>query len=264
MDVVADILSIAKGDATAVTMSLFMGLVKVYSVKSNSWPRVKDFPYCIWYIWYLRVNGVVNDDKVARMCEIESVAKGKRFPLLHLVHLVPGVFISGALHWVANERPASSYMIAVFDLGSEEYELVPTPEFSDKNFTMNLDDLGGSLCMYCGYFDYHVDIWVMKEYGIKESWTKLFSFVQGSVIKSFHYVKPIAYSKNGRELILGQDNAMLLRYDLKKEKVTTIKIHGLRYIRNTHMCLGSVVPLHGVGESDEKQQAQKKMHKKKR
>ncbi|XP_059645955.1 F-box protein CPR1-like [Cornus florida] len=199
--------------------------VKVYSVKLNLWRRVKDFPYYIRY------------------------------------HQENGVFISGALHWVGNERRESSsiisHLIVAIDLGSEEYRLVPTPEFSDKNFFMHVVDLGGCLCIYCDYFDGHGDVWVMKEYRIKESWTKLVSFVS----KQFGYFKLIAYSKCGGKVMLEQADRELLWYDLKKmEKLEKIKIHGLPSFESTddmfltyqekNICLESLVPLHGVGESD--------------
>ncbi|XP_059632197.1 F-box protein CPR1-like [Cornus florida] len=210
--------------------------VKVYSMKSNSWRRVKDFPY------YLSK------------------------------YQISGVFISGALHWVVNQRSESpscmAALIASFDIGSEEYGLVPMPEFSDKNFYMTLIDLGICLCVFCEYVS-HADVWVMKEYGVEESWTKLLSIAKGGEIMSFHHRMPVAYSNSGKEVILRQDGAELLLYDFEKEKVKKIKIPGLPRFGSTHLCLGSLVPLHGVGAlcgvggSDEKnQQSQKKSKKK--
>ncbi|EEF28909.1 conserved hypothetical protein [Ricinus communis] len=43
------------------------------------------------------------------------------------------------------------------------------------NYCM-LSELGGCLCMSNNVFAYdHVDIWIVKEYGVEESWTKSFS-----------------------------------------------------------------------------------------
>ncbi|PON58766.1 hypothetical protein TorRG33x02_290210 [Trema orientale] len=60
------------------------------------------------------------------------------------------------------------------------------PDYGDRGFHMNLGVLGDCLCVISNYTsnrtkDFRkrksdcVDIWVMKEYGVKESWTKLYS-----------------------------------------------------------------------------------------
>ncbi|KAA8516860.1 hypothetical protein F0562_017322 [Nyssa sinensis] len=147
--------------------------VKVYNLKSNSWRRIPDFPY---YLCHDEVNGIL---------------------------------AGGALHWVVRRKPkpATANLIAGFDIGTEEYRLVPQPEYENKKFLMNIGVLGECLCILCNYYLVGVDIWVMKEYGVKESWTKLFSVVQPSVTRSFWYVwpRPIAYSKSRREVLLALD-----------------------------------------------------------
>ncbi|XP_071724004.1 F-box protein CPR1-like [Rutidosis leptorrhynchoides] len=57
--------------------------------------------------------------------------------------------------------------------------------------------LGGCLCVGI-YYRGRVDKWVMKEYGVKESWTKLFSFE----LKEGTFQSPIAYSRNGDWLLM--------------------------------------------------------------
>lgn len=63
-------------------------------------------------------------------------------------------------------------LIASFNLGTEKYQLDPQPEYSEKNFHMNVLELGGSLCVLCNYLSY-IDIWVMNDSGVKDSWIKL-------------------------------------------------------------------------------------------
>ncbi|CAK9144101.1 unnamed protein product [Ilex paraguariensis] len=70
-------------------------------------------------------------------------------------------------------------LISAFDVGTEEYRLVPQPEYADKNFHMNVEVLGGCLCLLCNYYPHHIDVWVMKDYGVKES---------------FEFFRSIAYS----------------------------------------------------------------------
>lgn len=151
--------------------------VKVYSMKSNLWRRIQDFPY---YLRYKRCYGVL---------------------------------VGSALHWVVSRKPESdtANLIAAFDLTTEEYLLVPQPEFSSKDFHMNIGELEGCLCILCNYIQKRVDVWVMKDYGVKESWTKMFSVAQPAVIRSFEFVIPLAYSKGDRDILLVQDNKKLIQ-----------------------------------------------------
>ncbi|OMO97101.1 F-box protein [Corchorus olitorius] len=78
----------------------------------------------------------------------------------------------------------------------------------------------GNLCV--GYKNDDLmmtDIWVMKEYGNDESWTKLFS-IRGAPLS-----KPLTYIHGGEQVLLlststeGSAAAKLIYYNLKKEKI---------------------------------------------
>ncbi|KAI5411101.1 hypothetical protein KIW84_056301 [Lathyrus oleraceus] len=83
-----------------------------------------------------------------------------------------GKYVSGTINWLAQRWPRSSPpFIVSFDLGNESYQEVLLPdnkEVNDNFFT--LDVFADCLCVLCGH-----DVWLMKEYGNKESWTKLFT-----------------------------------------------------------------------------------------
>lgn len=94
-------------------------------------------------------------------------------------HAVPmddsGKFLNGALHWLASSKsPGYSSVIAAFNLADEGFVELPPPATLDKNkFVFNrLVVLEGCLCMVDDHFHDHIDVWVMKEYGNGESWTK--------------------------------------------------------------------------------------------
>ncbi|KAM6601922.1 hypothetical protein CsatA_021531 [Cannabis sativa] len=120
-----------------------------------------------------------------------------------------GVLVGNALHWVVYRKPVSdvSNLIAAFDIVSEEYYVVPQPNFVDCDFHMTLNVLGSCLCLIANYTSERssyfwetkadrIDIWVMKDYGVKESWTKLCSVVPSDEINSFCYVFPVTYLKH--------------------------------------------------------------------
>ncbi|KAG5551601.1 hypothetical protein RHGRI_009870 [Rhododendron griersonianum] len=86
--------------------------------------------------------------------------------------------LNGAFHWLTFDR-ASPDFIRCFDFDSERFRVVcEPPEFGThkKEFPnhMSLGVLGGSLSICDFSSPICVEIWIMKDYGIKESWTKEF------------------------------------------------------------------------------------------
>ncbi|XP_059627463.1 F-box protein CPR1-like [Cornus florida] len=153
---------------------------------------------------------------------------------------MPAVFVRGALHWVVCGEPRSDKrnLIDAFDLGVEKYRLVPQPDYLvDKDFLLCPGSLGGRLCINCNYDGNYVDIWVMNEYGVKESWTKLFSVVQ------FGYGRPLAYSRTGEKVLLNQDHSNLFWLDLKRKTVKKVRIPGSPTFFDDSICVGSLVPI---------------------
>ncbi|XP_059646513.1 F-box protein CPR1-like [Cornus florida] len=187
----------------------FDSIVKIYSLKSNSWRRIQDFPY------YFLHNGP------------------------------DAALASGAFHWVVSRKPYSDTvrLIAAFDLGIEQYRLVPLPEFSDENFRMYVDVLGGCLSLLCNYARVRAEVWVMKEYGVKESWTKLFCVAQPTIIRSFRYVRTLAYSKTGEKVLMQRDDQKLLWYDLGKKRIKKLKIRSRLVPDEVEIYFESLVPL---------------------
>ena len=190
--------------------------VKVYSLKNDSWNRVQDCPYYLY-----------------NPCS-------------------SGTLASGALHWLVNPKVESDRtdLILAFDLAVEEYRLVPPPDFYDKNSNMDVGVLGQCLTIHCHRYRDRLDVWVMKEYGVKDSWMKLFSVTQPETITSFDYVRPVAYSKSGGEVLLGKDVKKLLWYDLNKKRVRNVRIQGAPDMFDLDICWGSLVSLGGNGEGN--------------
>ncbi|KAK4594325.1 hypothetical protein RGQ29_018132 [Quercus rubra] len=82
---------------------------------------------------------------------------------------------NGALHWLGQDKQNGSTIIVSFDLESENFQQIPTPDncksrLDRKDWRVVL--LGGCLCIV-DYNDHkRADIWSMKIYGVKESWIK--------------------------------------------------------------------------------------------
>ncbi|KAL9223995.1 hypothetical protein vseg_000072 [Gypsophila vaccaria] len=122
--------------------------------------------------------------------------------------------ISHWLFWKYSER---RHRIRGFCFTSRSWtRYIPLPDFFDyddgsvahdavveMNDILNLGVLDGCLCLVTKIlpkFDYTY-VWVMKEYGVKESWKKLLRISDVSVVGPLSSV-PVGYSEGGDELLL--------------------------------------------------------------
>ncbi|KAK2995763.1 hypothetical protein RJ640_012225 [Escallonia rubra] len=147
----------------------------------------------------------------------------------------------------------SACVIVAFDVDLEKFRLVSQPEFSDKNvLDMNLVVLGGCLCAIVAYKERRVEIWVMKEYGIKESWANLTSVsLVFDESNARLQLNPLAYSRSGDQVLQSHNNTRLSWYDLVKMEFRNVKVCGLPSWLYAGVCVESLVSLNGYGEESE-------------
>ncbi|OMO90612.1 hypothetical protein COLO4_19027 [Corchorus olitorius] len=116
------------------------------------------------------------------------------------------ILANNALHWMLRDKISPSIgLVVAFDLTSERYRCVSLPLLVKGKrlyHQINIKELGGCLCMigrrYHTCYDNYVDIWVMEEYGVRESWTKLSTLS----MSGFLSIESVAYSKCGQKLLL--------------------------------------------------------------
>ncbi|KAI3774432.1 hypothetical protein L1987_48987 [Smallanthus sonchifolius] len=200
--------------------SLFKELVhskiEVFSLKTEVWREIGDFPYHLCSRRYLNV------------------------------------FANGALHWLVSRKPEVKvgFLIAAFDLATEEFKLVPQPDFANEKVQVNLGVLGGCLSMVCNYPKSNVDVWVMKSYGVKDSWRKLISTADVKIVRDLDFLRPIVYSKSGREVLLEKNFERLYWYHLENKTVERFKVAGMPRLFVTEMFMGSLVQTCAVKKND--------------
>lgn len=113
-------------------------------------------------------------------------------------------FVHGAFHWVGL---SGCYTIVSFNISNEVYGEIPLPEqmcniLEAKFIEYGVSVLGGMLCFYSTYYNLWeglFKLWVMKDYGVKESWTELLTIHGGSIF--FYAAKPIYMYANGEVLL---------------------------------------------------------------
>nr|XP_008391526.2 F-box protein CPR1-like [Malus domestica] len=151
--------------------------VHVYSLKSNLWKKIQSMP-----------------------------SKG-----LELVSKIQ--FSKGALNWVMANNNMS--IILTLDLATEKYGEFYSPVNGILDISIELEVLGGYLCVCIhNYNNSEFGIWLMKEYGARESWTLLYS----SISHICNRYKPLVFSKNGEMVLVQSESHPGFRwFDLEEE-----------------------------------------------
>ncbi|CAN1173431.1 F-box protein CPR1 [Linum perenne] len=175
----------------------------------------------------------------------------------YVLHQKMGAFLGGAIHWIATSFNdlATPRTILGFDLGLCECKEIPQPDYAKGGgLNLRVAVLGNCLSIfdYCkGKF---VDVWMMKEYGVKDSWMKLFSVPypvlcyevfdgpRGSCIKGGDGIRALGFSMNGGEVLLQLDGRGLVWYDINKGCADEVTICGLNSgFMDAIVCYGSLV-----------------------
>lgn len=184
--------------------------VEVYSLKTDSWKRIGDFSYGIPTVY-------------------------------------TGEFANGLLHWLAPGKGSGyTHVIASLDLANETYDEVSLPNYDDVGYNLGLFVLRGCLGALCAYPRARADVWVRKEYGVTESWTKLFTLPYRPVPWMTNLSAPLCISKNG-EILMNFEQRLGL-YSLEKGTFRKLVIPNLcPSVQINQMCtyVGSLVSPNG-------------------
>ncbi|CAN0890787.1 F-box protein CPR1 [Linum grandiflorum] len=195
--------------------------VKVYSYRTNSWKKIKEVPF---YLRFLHK------------------------PLYQVLHRRGyGVLVGSALHWMLPQRPTlglKDYIVS-FDFVAEQFVEISQPVYENREMSYEVDvgALDGNLCAMCNYDHVCVDLWVMKEYGVKESWTRLFSVQRIRSTTAFAFLRPLMYSKDGKELLLEVNDERLVWYDWNSGKARPVRIRGSPKSFGAVICVESLIPI---------------------
>ncbi|XP_057481275.1 F-box protein At3g07870-like [Actinidia eriantha] len=133
------------------------------------------------------------------------------------------VYLNGNIHWLCDvESPES---ICSFDVEKELFQAFPAPPcLSRGTLYKSFGLLGGCLCVCDNSSDSEFVVWTMKEYGIKESWTKELVIRNNSDLDRLSYaiVTPIKVWQNGDVLMLWRGDIL---FSYSPERKTLEEVH---------------------------------------
>ena len=160
--------------------------------------------------------------------------RGSRFIIVQRFSLV---FVNGSVHWFAEDDNDSDdddddvdamvrNMIISFDIKDEVFHEMAVPKCLEGRLNLNtkVAVLGGLLALVpCNSNLYFSDpcysVWVMKEYGVVESWTKLYDIKVGEDLESV-----VGFTKNGEVLV--SMAGKLLSFNPSSQRTLNVHIHS--------------------------------------
>ncbi|XP_062015144.1 F-box/kelch-repeat protein At3g06240-like [Rosa rugosa] len=149
-----------------------------------------------------------------------------------------GTLLNEAIHWANYHRYyrdgglIEQIQIYAFDLANEESRQLPVPCFNqDDNGNgvemQTVDRLGGCLCVLSWTWhpfrgmDQDSELWMMRDYGVSDSWMKLFKFSSNDlpeVFGSYRSWLPIVVTEDGAVVIKLIVEKELIRIECRKEE----------------------------------------------
>ncbi|XP_073311677.1 F-box/kelch-repeat protein At3g06240-like [Primulina huaijiensis] len=173
---------------------------------------------------------------------------------IHDVKVPPGgylpgyeLFYNGAIHW-AVIAPNTSSSILCFNVSTDTFRQIDFHDnFSPLERDLKLMELNDSLSVvrYSNLMtgQCNTEIWVMKEYGVKESWTKQF------VIGPYCVICPFLFLKN--ELLLVESaNGQLATCALHENQFKGFQFYGSRRSTSAVLYEESLINLNQIIASD--------------
>ncbi|XP_057784836.1 F-box protein CPR1-like [Salvia miltiorrhiza] len=147
-----------------------------------------------------------------------------------------GAFVNGNFHWIVYMNGEASW-ISCFDLETECFSFFKAPPYLAQGFlrrTTTLSALSGCLwfCKVTSEYEdeddgwrCEVSIWIMKEYGVDESWSKEYVIPLDDETQS---VDPIKVFENGDLLMLVEIDVSgcLFYYSKKTKTMQSIDLFG--------------------------------------
>ncbi|KAJ8420739.1 hypothetical protein Cgig2_010909 [Carnegiea gigantea] len=188
----------------------FWNEVMVYSLRADSWTRVRDFPH----------------------------------------HFSPrckdGVFCHGNLHWATGDFDGVNLYNSVvsFSLRDNKFNEVQQPHYEGDFVALHVGVLDGCLRLLANDLD-EADLWIMKEYGVVGSWTRLFRIRQQHY--GLHFQRPIAFSANRQELFLQLTVWRVVSLDLGTMTLKDVRVSDFPRCFDTHVCMENLMMLTDVG-----------------
>ncbi|AES95608.1 F-box protein interaction domain protein [Medicago truncatula] len=128
-------------------------------------------------------------------------------PMFSFTRLGSPTCVNGALHWINYDDKNKTRSILCFNFESEKFQSFPSPPHPHhKRLSITMVELKGFLYI-CESTVNSCVVWLMKKYGIGESWTRVFcSDNFNGIPLCFGLCRPVKHFENGGGALLIQNS----------------------------------------------------------
>ncbi|XP_058210488.1 F-box protein CPR1-like isoform X2 [Rhododendron vialii] len=145
-----------------------------------------------------------------------------------------GCFLNGSLHWIVHDTENCFESMCCFDFGKERFQPFPgASQFRGlpgqlRMEMMKMGVLKNGLSVFHHPNCYMLDIWVMKDYAVRESWTKDFVIKLPRVATYFGYIyQPLMVLNNGVILMVYALSVLLSCNTMDKNSFRKFMVNGI-------------------------------------
>ncbi|KAK2972777.1 hypothetical protein RJ640_027872 [Escallonia rubra] len=160
--------------------------VEIYNLSTNSW---REIDAVVPFVWF--------------------------FPCSELL-------FNGHFHWWADDEDHGGESMLSFHINTKVFQQIRLPDvcaFPDGNeraFLVLNDSI--ALLLFNPSYQTSFDVWLMTEYGVTESWTKLFTIGPLVQVK-----RPVLFWKHG--LLMEKANGQLVWCNLKSQRLKEFQVY---------------------------------------
>lgn len=136
------------------------------------------------------------------------------------------VFFNGVVHWLGfgGKFPPVNQIMG-FDFAKEEFRILPLRGVMNERGIKSLGVMGGCVCVLSTErdADSFLEMWIMMEYGVKESWIRTSSFGGAYNTDGMMVIFPVCYVEEKVVLMIKCERLVL--YDPLRRKSTNINVN---------------------------------------
>lgn len=178
-------------------------------------------------------------DECPTLAQVYSLAKGSwgqlrsDFPPCAMIGSSVQAFVNGALHWLALHTVDAgfNYFVLTFDVGSESFREIMLPKCfrleGPLELRLSVSGDGKSLALFVrckSETDCFLDIWVMGDYCVEKSWTKLMILSPQGPQKSLP--EALCFRRIGEVVLVLEDSRELVSLELVSKQFKKLGISG--------------------------------------